>query len=135
MCQTGARVDYRLRLITLLSPVVNFFQVDAYTDTHKHLLTLTAGSTHYSKLLRENFTADSAHSISEALVYYNVSSPATTTTKCSTTAFSGKTTKAPYSWSKFSYSGMKDLFSKPLTLKAIDRMVLVHRCHVKYWVP
>jgi hypothetical protein len=106
MCPIGAWVIYCLRPITLLS---NFFQVNAYTDTHNHLLTLTAGGTHYSKLLRENFLADSAHSVSEALVYYDISSPTTTTTKHSTTASTGKTTKASYSWSKFGYSSREGL--------------------------
>jgi hypothetical protein len=49
-------------------------------------------------------------------------SAATTIKQPTTTTSSGKTTKAPYNWSKFGYSRLL-LFTKPLTLEAIDHMV------------
>jgi hypothetical protein len=51
----------------------NVFNIDAFTDTHDHLLTLTAEGTHYSHLLRENSTSPGSHFVAEAQSYYNIS--------------------------------------------------------------
>jgi hypothetical protein len=112
-----------------LTPGSNVFNVEAFTNTHAHLLTLTAGRTHYSHLLKED---TASHSLSEAQSYFNVSvtpstKPPSTT---STTAKPSKTTTKGYSWTKLGYSGVKDawLLSKPFTMEALDHMVFIHDC-------
>ncbi len=85
-----------------------------------------AEGTHYSHLLKANTTADTAHFILEAQVYFNMSTATITKWPADSTTMTVKTTKLPYHWTKFGYSGVKDLFTKLLTLEAIDCMVLVH---------
>jgi hypothetical protein len=106
------------------TPGANLYNVDAFCDTHDHLLTLTMSGTHYSNLIKENTTL---HSVSESQSYFNFSNVKPSPTR-TTTTMTGPTTTKNSSWGRFGYLGVKDakLVSQPLTMQALDQMVFIH---------
>jgi hypothetical protein len=101
------------------TPGANLYNVDAFCNTHDHLLTLTMSSTHYSNLLRLNTTL---HSVSVSQSYFNVSNVNPTSTRSTTT--SSRTTTKGSGWGRF--SGDAKLVSQPLTMQTLDQMVFIH---------
>jgi hypothetical protein len=100
----------------------NIFNVDSFTDTQDHLLTLTASGVHYSHLTKE----DSHQANMDAFSYFNISEPKKTTT--STTPRPRTSPKRPATAGRSGLAGGYQLgmLSQPLTPEALDRMIFIH---------
>jgi hypothetical protein len=105
------------------TPGVNLYNVDAFCDTHDHLLTLTMSGTHYSKLIKEDTPQ---HSVDISQSYFNVSNVKSAPTRTTTTT--SRTTVKGGNWGRLGYSGAKDakFVSQPLTMQSLDQMVFIH---------